>query len=122
MKKIGIVSCDKWIDKLEEDNNLKNALINLGIDAKIISWQQPLEEVYDLLVLRSVWGYQNFYKEYGHKFLAIKDKKVLGAYDSVTETISDLTPTYEVGSYIIQECTGDESAYRTTIMSLIIGG
>ena len=65
MKKIGIVSCVKWIDKLEEDNNLKNALINLGIDAKIISWQQPLEEVYDLLVLRSVWGYQNFYKEYG---------------------------------------------------------
>ena len=41
MKKVGIVSCDKWIDKLEEDNNLKNALINLGIDAKIISWQQP---------------------------------------------------------------------------------
>ena len=67
-------------------------------------------------------NYQNFYKEYGHKFLAIKDKKVLGAYDSVTETISDLTPTYEVGSYIIQECTGDESAYRTTIMRLIIGG
>ena len=67
-------------------------------------------------------NYQNLYKEYGHKFLAIKDKKVLGAYDSVTETISDLTPTYEVGSYIIQECTGDESAYRTTIMRLIIGG
>ena len=67
-------------------------------------------------------NYQNFYKEYGHKFLAIKDKKVLGAYDSVTETIRDLTPTYEVGSYIIQECTGDESAYRTTIMRLMIGG
>ena len=67
-------------------------------------------------------NYQNLYKEYGHKFLAIKDKKVLGAYDSVRETISDLTPTYEVGSYIIQECTGDESAYRTTIMRLIIGG
>ena len=67
-------------------------------------------------------NYQNFYKEYGHKFLAIKDKKDLGAYDSVTETISDLTPTYEVGSYIIQECTGDDSAYRTTIMRLIIGG
>lgn len=67
-------------------------------------------------------NYQNFYKEYGHKFLAIKDKKILGAYDSVAETISGLTPTYEVGSYIIQECTGDESAYRTTIMRLIIGG
>ena len=69
MKKVGIVSCDKWIDKLEEDNNLKNALINLGIDAKIISWQQPLEEAYDLLVLKSVWGYQNFYKEFKSAFV-----------------------------------------------------
>ena len=67
-------------------------------------------------------NYYNFYKKYGHKFLAIKNKEILGTYDSVTETISDLTPTYEVGSYIIQECTGEESAYRTTIMRLIIGG
>lgn len=67
-------------------------------------------------------NYQHFYKQYGHKFLAIKDKEILGAYNSVTDAIGDLTPKYEVGSYIIQECTGDESAYRTTIMRLIIGG
>ena len=67
-------------------------------------------------------NYHNFYKKYGHKFLAIKNKEILGAYDSVAETISDLTPTYEVGSYIIQECTDDDSTYRTTIMRLIIGG
>ena len=51
MKKVAIVSCDKWKDRLEEDINLKKALIKLGVDAKIISWQQPLEEKYDLLVL-----------------------------------------------------------------------
>lgn len=76
MKKVGIVSCDKWIDKLEEDNNLKNALINLGIDAKIISWQQPLEENYDLLVLKSVWGYQNFYKEFKNWLLYVKNNNI----------------------------------------------
>ena len=76
MKKVGIVSCDKWIDKLEEDNNLKNALINLGIDAKIISWQQPLEEAYDLLVLKSVWGYQNFYKEFKKWLLYVKNNNI----------------------------------------------
>lgn len=76
MKKVGIVSCDKWIDKLEEDNNLKNALINLGIDAKIISWQQPLEEKYDLLVLKSVWGYQNFYKEFKNWLLYVKNNNI----------------------------------------------
>ena len=76
MKKVGIVSCGKWIDKLEEDNNLKNALINLGIDAKIISWQQPLEEKYDLLVLKSVWGYQNFYKEFKNWLLYVKNNNI----------------------------------------------
>lgn len=76
MKKVGIVSCDKWIDKLEEDNNLKSALLNLGIDAKIISWQQPLEETYDLLVLKSVWGYQNYYKEFKKWLLYIKNNNI----------------------------------------------
>lgn len=66
--------------------------------------------------------YKELYNEYGHKFLAIKDKKILGAYDSVPDAINDLSPKYKIGTYIIQECTGDESAYRTTIMRLIIRG
>lgn len=76
MKKVAIVSCDKWIDKLEEDINLKNALINLGIDAKIISWQQPLEEKFDLIILKSVWGYQNYYKEFKNWLLYVKNSNI----------------------------------------------
>lgn len=67
-------------------------------------------------------NYDSLFKEYGHTFLAIRNKEVLGAYNSVHEAISDLSSTYEVGTYIIQECTGDDSAYRTTIMRLIIKG
>ena len=88
MKKVGIVSCDKWIGKLEEDNNLKNALINLGIDAKIISWQQPLEENYDLLVLKSVWGYQNFYKEFKNWLLYVKNNNIPLVIDTLNEAIA----------------------------------
>lgn len=69
-----------------------------------------------------VTNYQDLFKKYGHKFLAIKNQQVLGAYDSVPDTIKDLSSKYEIGTYIIQECTGDDSAYRTTIMRLIIGG
>ena len=69
-----------------------------------------------------VANYQKLFKEYGHKFLAIKDKKILGSYNSIPEALEDLSKTYEVGTYIIQECTGDDSAYRTTIMRLIIRG
>lgn len=66
--------------------------------------------------------YQNLYKEYGHKFLAIKKKMILGAFDSIPEAIEKLSEEHEIGTYIIQECTGDDSAYRTTIMRLIIQG
>ena len=76
MKKVAIVSCDKWINRLEEDNYLKNALINLGIDTSIISWQQPLCENYDLLILRSVWGYQNFYNEFKEWLIYIKSNNI----------------------------------------------
>ena len=67
-------------------------------------------------------NYKDLFDKYGHKFLAIKDKTVLGAYDSVHDAIDNLSSKYEVGTYIIQECTDDDSAYRTTIMRLIIKG
>jgi hypothetical protein len=76
MKKVAIVSCDKWIDKLDEDKNLKKALTDLGIDAKIISWQKPFDNDYDLLVMRSVWGYQNFYKEFKEWLLYLKKNNI----------------------------------------------
>ena len=64
MKKIGIVSCNKWVGKLEEDINLKKYLNELGVDARIISWQQPLDDNYDLLIIRSIWGYQDYFEEF----------------------------------------------------------
>lgn len=67
-------------------------------------------------------NYDDLYAKYGHKFIAIKNQKILGAYSSVLDGINSLSAEYEVGSYIIQECTGDKSAYRTTIMRLIING
>lgn len=76
MKKVAIVSCDKWLGRLEEDNNLKKALIDLGIDAKIISWQQPFDDRYDLLILRSVWGYQNYYNDFKNWIMYVKNNNI----------------------------------------------
>ena len=63
MKKVGIVSCDKWKGKIEEDQNLRDTLREMGVEADIISWQKPIMEA-DLLVIRSIWGYQNHYQEF----------------------------------------------------------
>lgn len=67
-------------------------------------------------------NYNDLFLKYGHKFLAIKNREVLGAYDSVPEAMNTLSANHKIGTYIIQECTGEDSAYRTTIMRLIING
>ena len=60
-------------------------------------------------------SYADLYEEYGHKFLVIKDKKVLGSYDSVREALNSTHE--ELGTFIVQECNGDESAYTNYIAS-----
>ena len=77
MKKVALVSCDKWINKIDEDMILKNALSDLGIETKIISWQQPVDGNYDALILRSVWGYQNDFEKFKNWLLYIKNNNIL---------------------------------------------
>lgn len=78
MKKIGIVSCDIWKDKIKEDLLLQKELIKNGIGAEIISWQNidiNYNEYY-CLILRSVWGYQNNYEQFKKWLLYIKKNNV----------------------------------------------
>ena len=43
MKNVGIVSCDKWMNKITEDLLLKQELINNNINARIISWEDTID-------------------------------------------------------------------------------
>jgi hypothetical protein len=45
-----------------------------------------------------------FYKEYGHKFLVIKDRNVLGAYVSFDTALDGTLKKEAAGSFVIQEC------------------
>lgn len=67
-------------------------------------------------------NYDQFFQKYGHVFLAIRNEKVLGTYSSVSQAITNLFDKYKPGQYIIQECTGDDTAYKTSIMRLMIKG
>ena len=61
--------------------------------------------------------YDKLYAEYGHKFFAIRNKEILDVFDSACNAIDSLAPQYEVGEYIVQECTGDESGYTMHMAS-----
>ena len=61
--------------------------------------------------------YNELYAEYGHKFLAIKNEVVLGVYDSVIDGVKTTSKTEPLGTFIVQECNGDESAYTSYIVT-----
>lgn len=65
-KRIAIVSCDKWIDKVKEDELLKFELNKLLVNVDIISWQDKNVDYskYDAVVIRSLWGYQDYIEEF----------------------------------------------------------
>ena len=63
-------------------------------------------------------NYNDLYEKYGHKYLVIKEQSILGAYDNIREAIDNTRE--ELGTYIIQECNGDESAYTNYVASACI--
>jgi hypothetical protein len=47
---------------------------------------------------------ESFYRRYGHKFLAVKNKTILGVYDSFDTAIYETLKSEPLGTFIIQEC------------------
>jgi hypothetical protein len=47
---------------------------------------------------------ETFYRQYGHKFLAIKNMNILGSYDSFNAALGETLKKEPVGTFIIQEC------------------
>jgi len=64
-----------------------------------------------------VENYDSLYEKYGHSFLAIKNKTVLGAYSTCVEGVKETQKTETLGTFIVQECTGDQWGYTGYITS-----
>jgi hypothetical protein len=47
---------------------------------------------------------EQFYKEYGHKYLAIKEQKIIGVYDTFNEALDMTLQKESLGTFLIQEC------------------
>lgn len=90
-KKIGIISCDAWIGKIKEDLMLQKALLEVGIAADIISWQDKTVNYseYQFLILRSVWGYQNYYSRFKDWLLYLKENNIC-IYNNVDVILNNI--------------------------------
>ena len=62
--------------------------------------------------------YQELYEKYGCSYIVIKNKTVLGTYSNFREAVDATSLTENVGTFIVQECSGDESAYTMQLVSV----
>lgn len=61
---------------------------------------------------------KKLFKKYGAKYLAIKDKKVIGVFDDYSEGVNQTKETEKLGTFLIQQCGKDESVYTNSIASI----
>lgn len=61
--------------------------------------------------------YNELYEKYGHKFIVIKNHKILGVYDDAVSAVNITSEKHQIGTFIVQECNGDESGYTNYISS-----
>lgn len=64
-----------------------------------------------------VENYDSLFSEYGYAFLAIKDKKIIGVYPTYADGVRGAAKICPVGTFIVQECNGNPSAYTCHIAS-----
>lgn len=90
-KKLAIVSSNKWINIVKEDILLKIELNNKLIDVDIISWQDKSIDYskYDALIIRSIWGYQDYIEEFIN-WLNMLKKNNIKVFNNVDILLSNL--------------------------------
>jgi hypothetical protein len=52
-----------------------------------------------------------FYKEYGHRFLAIKDQNIIGVYETFNDALENTLQKETPGTFLIQECLENREKY-----------
>ena len=62
--------------------------------------------------------YTEFQSKYGKAFIAIKNKTVLGVYDTYGNGVRETAKTEELGTFIVQECSPAYEAYQCSIASI----
>lgn len=59
-------------------------------------------------------------EKYDGKFIAIKDGKVLGAYDDELAAITETQKTHKLGTFLVQRVSRGNEAYTQTFHSRVV--
>lgn len=59
-------------------------------------------------------------EKYNNKFIAIKNQKVIGAYNSHGEALEQTSKAEKIGTFIIQHCIPGTEGYTQTFHSRVL--
>lgn len=68
-----------------------------------------------------LWFKENragLFKKYGDAFLVIKNQQIIGVYQSYADGVKQTAKKEDLGTFIVQHCTNDESGYTNYIYSM----
>lgn len=52
-------------------------------------------------------NFKPLYLKYRNKYIAIKNKEILGSYDTFEKALTETAKTEKIGTFIIQQCTNN---------------
>jgi hypothetical protein len=58
--------------------------------------------------------------KYNGKFVVIKDCKVIGAYDSEFQAVSETQKSHPLGTFLVQKCEPGNQSYTQTFHSRVV--
>ena len=58
--------------------------------------------------------------QYDGKYIVIKDKQVLGAYDDELAAVTQTKKTHELGTFLVQKVSRGTGAYSQTFHSRVV--
>lgn len=58
-------------------------------------------------------------QKYNGKYIVIKDRQVVGAFDSELDAYADASSKYTAGTFLIQPCRPGEESYTQTFYSRV---
>jgi len=77
---------------------------------------KPLEKEFKYFIENK----DNLVKKYNGKYIVIKDRKVIGDYDSEIEAIQKTSKDESLGTFLVQKCTLGNENYKQTYHSRVI--
>lgn len=88
----------------------------LSIATSRESMSSPLSQEFEFYLANQ----DKIVSEYNNKYVVIKDRKIVGAYDDELTAVSESQKHFELGTFLVQKVEPGDNAYTQTFHSRVV--